>query len=80
MLSEGRPGLDELYSLRDGTQNSYSYWVPIGFFVMIVRGESQHGVGILRLEVSKALYERSGLNGKPIPDGGRKHLKTRYGQ
>lgn len=55
------------------------HWVPIGLFVTIMRGESEHGVGILRLEVSKALYERSGLNGKPIPDGGRKHLKTRYG-
>lgn len=35
--------------------------------------------GILRLELPKETYERSGLSGKPIRDGGRKHLKTRYG-
>lgn len=54
--------------------------MPAWLFVLVLRGESKHGVGILRLEVSKALYERSGLNGKSMPDGGRKHLKTRYGR
>lgn len=80
MLSEGRPGLDELYSIRDGTQKPIHYWVLTRLFVMIIWSEFINGVGLLRLEMSKALYERSGLNGKPIPDGGRKHLKTRYGR
>ncbi|MCJ1240112.1 hypothetical protein MMC14_008112 [Varicellaria rhodocarpa] len=51
MLSEGRPGIDNLYSLKDG---------------------------LLRLELPKEVYERAGLVGKPIRDGGRKHMKTRY--
>lgn len=36
--------------------------------------------GILRLELGKENYERCGLTGKPIRDGGRKHIKTRYGR
>ena len=36
--------------------------------------------GVLRLEVDKATYERMGLDGTAIPSGGRKHVKTRYGQ
>ncbi|KAJ9648068.1 hypothetical protein H2199_001845 [Coniosporium tulheliwenetii] len=51
MLSEGRPAVDNVFSLRDG---------------------------VLRLEIDKPTYERCGLAGKPIPDGGRKHTKARY--
>ncbi|KAA6406916.1 MAG: hypothetical protein FRX48_09214 [Lasallia pustulata] len=51
MLSEGRPGVDNVFSLKDG---------------------------ILRLELAKESYERAGLVGKPVRDGGRKHIKTRY--
>ena len=51
MLSEGRPGLDHIFSLCEG----------------------------LRLEVDKPTYERMGLDGVPIPNGGRKHVKARYG-
>ena len=36
--------------------------------------------GILRIELPKEIYERAGLVGKPIRDGGRKHIKTRYGK
>lgn len=35
--------------------------------------------GILRLELGKEPYERSGLQGKPIRSGGRKHAKERFG-
>lgn len=35
-------------------------------------------LGVLCLELAKESYERSGLVGKPMRDGGRKHLKTRY--
>lgn len=35
--------------------------------------------GQLRLELAKEKYECSGLVGKAISDGGRKHVKTRYG-
>lgn len=34
--------------------------------------------GILRLELGKEVYERTGLTGKPIRSGGRKHAKERY--
>lgn len=35
--------------------------------------------GILRLEVDRPTYERMGLEGKPIPSEGRKHVKARFG-
>ena len=34
--------------------------------------------GILRLELPKELYERAGLVGRAIPDGGRKHIRNRF--
>ncbi|GFF23004.1 hypothetical protein IFM58399_00132 [Aspergillus lentulus] len=34
--------------------------------------------GILKLELGKEVYERTGLTGKPIRSGGRKHAKERY--
>ncbi|OOF95755.1 hypothetical protein ASPCADRAFT_396468 [Aspergillus carbonarius ITEM 5010] len=34
--------------------------------------------GILKLELSKEIFERTGLTGKPIRSGGRKHAKERY--
>ena len=36
-------------------------------------------LGQLRLELGKEAYERSGLAGKAISDGGRKHVKSRFG-
>ncbi|EAW10649.1 ribonuclease P protein subunit p40 [Aspergillus clavatus NRRL 1] len=51
MISEGRSGSDNVFTLRDG---------------------------ILRLELGKEIYERTGLTGKPIRSGGRKHAKERY--
>ena len=53
MLSEGRPGVDHVFSFCEG---------------------------ILRLEVDKPTFERMGLDGKPIPTAGRKHVKARYGK
>jgi ribonucleases P/MRP protein subunit RPP40 len=35
--------------------------------------------GIIRLEIDKPTYERTGLEGKPIPSEGRKHVKARFG-
>ena len=35
-------------------------------------------IGILRLELSKEVYERAGLQGVPVPSDGRKHIKARY--
>ena len=36
--------------------------------------------GLLRLELPKEIYERAGLVGTPVRDGGRKHVKSRYGR
>jgi len=52
MLSEGRPLVDNVFSLYEG---------------------------ILRLELDRVTYERCGLQGTPIEDGGKKHQKARWG-
>jgi hypothetical protein len=39
---------------------------------------AEHFLGILKLELDRPTYERCGLEGKPIEDGGRKHQKARY--
>ena len=68
MLSEGRPGLDDKYFFNNGIVTRSS----------IALGSAKKGVGQLRLDLAKENYERSGMIGKPIRDGGRKHMKTRY--
>lgn len=35
-------------------------------------------LGVLRLELGREVYERTGLTGKPVQSGGRKHGKERY--
>ncbi|MCJ1304409.1 Ribonuclease P protein subunit p40 [Hypocenomyce scalaris] len=44
----------------------------------MAKGIAPADQGILRLELAKETYERAGLVGKPLRDGGRKHIKTRY--
>ncbi|EHY56108.1 hypothetical protein ABEF92_004807 [Exophiala dermatitidis] len=51
MLSEGQPGVDNVFSLKDG---------------------------VLRLELGKEVYERTGLQGTTVRSGGRKHIKSRF--
>ena len=72
MLSEGRPGLDNVYRLQEGM---HYLGMNISFCTL-------HGLnlsGQLCLELPKEIYERTGLVGRVIQDGGRKHVKTRYG-
>jgi ribonuclease P/MRP protein subunit RPP40 len=52
MLSEGRPLVDNAFSLYDG---------------------------VLRIELDRPTYEKCGLQGNPIEDGGKKHQKARWG-
>ena len=68
MLSEGRPGIDDKYSLSDG----------IGLPQPNLLLYAEICLGVLRLDLAKENYERCGLVGKPIHDGGRKHMKSRY--
>jgi ribonuclease P/MRP protein subunit RPP40 len=70
MLSEGRPGIDNLFSLRDGKA---SISIP-----SMARGLSVSSAGVLRLELDKESYQRSGLQGQPVRGGERKHIKARY--
>lgn len=44
----------------------------------LYRADALGYAGILRLELSKDVLERTGLNGRPIRSGGRKHTKERY--
>ena len=67
MLSEGRPGIDDKYILRDGI---------IAFLANYL--ELLTLLGCLRLDLAKETYERTGLLGKPMRDIGGLHLKTRY--
>ena len=70
MLSEGRPGIDDKYSLKDGNLSlkSLSY------------SKLSVAIGVLRLDLAKENYERCGLVGTAIHDRGRKHVKSRYGR
>lgn len=34
--------------------------------------------GILRMELDRPTYEKCGLQGKPIEDGGKKHKRARW--
>ncbi|KIW82441.1 hypothetical protein Z517_05468 [Fonsecaea pedrosoi CBS 271.37] len=62
----------------------FTEYVKRGNILMVSEGEA--GVdnifslkeGVLRLELLKESYERAGLQGKPIPSGGSKHVKLRY--
>lgn len=79
MLSEGRPGIDNLYMLRNGMQSlirSHLLFTLLCFAKWLLR----YLIGVLRMELSKEKYERCGLSGQPICDGGRKHIKARYGE
>ncbi|KAI9371451.1 ribonuclease P 40kDa subunit-domain-containing protein [Aspergillus egyptiacus] len=51
MISEGRSGLDNVYTLKDG---------------------------VLKLELGKEDFEKTGLTGKPVRTGGKKHASERY--
>lgn len=68
MISEGEPGVDEVFSLTEGE--------------LAVRGTifnlTGSDAGVLSLDLSKEVYERAGLQGTPVSSGGRKHVKSRY--
>ncbi len=70
MLSEGRPGIDDKYSLKDGTLS----------LERLSHSKLSVAIGVLRLDLAKENYERCGLVGKAIQDGGRKHMKSRFGR
>lgn len=72
MLSEGRPGLDNVYYLDGGT-------LALQALFVCLHVTNREQPGVLRLELPKEVYERTGLNGQAVRDGGRKHGKARFG-
>ncbi|RAH72050.1 ribonuclease P protein subunit p40 [Aspergillus aculeatinus CBS 121060] len=62
----------------------FSTYIKKGNILMISEGRSGSDSvftlrdGILKLELSREIFERTGLTGKPIRSGGRKHAKERY--
>ncbi|PWY95071.1 hypothetical protein BO94DRAFT_456164 [Aspergillus sclerotioniger CBS 115572] len=71
-----------LSSLLEG--DFFNTYIKIGNILMISEGRSGSDNvftlkdGILKLELGKEIFERTGLTGKPIRSGGRKHAKERY--
>lgn len=67
MLSQGSPSFDTQYSLRQG----------ILYILASTPPKLISSPGILRLDLPKDIFQRLGLEGKPISSGGRKHVPTR---
>ncbi|KAE8383673.1 ribonuclease P 40kDa subunit-domain-containing protein [Aspergillus bertholletiae] len=62
----------------------FNTYIKSGNILMISEGRSGSNNmftlrdGILKLELGKEIFERTGLTGRPIRSGGRKHAKERY--
>ncbi|KAF7716941.1 Uncharacterized protein PECH_000667 [Penicillium ucsense] len=62
----------------------FNTYIKTGNVMMISEGRAGSDTmltlndGILRIELGKEVYERTGLTGKPIRSGGRKHAKDRF--
>ncbi|GLA36940.1 ribonuclease P protein subunit p40 [Aspergillus niger] len=71
-----------LSSLLEG--EFFNTYIKTGNILMISEGRSGSDSvftlkdGILKLELSKEILERTGLTGKPVRSGGRKHAKERF--
>ncbi|KAJ6084008.1 hypothetical protein N7486_010808 [Penicillium sp. IBT 16267x] len=64
--------------------NFFNTYIKAGNILMISEGRSGSDTvftlrdGLLKIETGKEIYERTGLSGKPIQSGGRKHGKERF--
>ncbi|KAJ5597749.1 hypothetical protein N7537_007833 [Penicillium hordei] len=62
----------------------FNTYIKSGNILMISEGHSGSDNvftlqdGVLRMELGKEIYERTGLTGKPFRSGGRKHAKERF--
>lgn len=72
MLSEGRMGIDNVYSLREGTWLHSKPWKVFHIHVKCLSG-------ILTLYLNKESYERAGLVGKPDGVKGKRGTRSRWG-
>lgn len=63
----------------------FTHYVKMGNIMMLSEGRSNVDnifslyEGVLRLELDRPTYEKCGLQGRAVEDGGRKHQKNRYG-
>jgi ribonuclease P/MRP protein subunit RPP40 len=63
----------------------FTQYVKMGNIMMLSEGRPNVDnilslyEGVLRLELDRPTYERCGLQGKPVEDGGKKHQKSRWG-
>ncbi|KAJ6017637.1 hypothetical protein N7451_001016 [Penicillium sp. IBT 35674x] len=63
----------------------FNTYIKAGNILMISEGRSGSDTvftlrnGLLKVETGKETYERTGLSGKPMRSGGRKHGKERFG-
>ncbi|KAL1306911.1 hypothetical protein AAFC00_005554 [Neodothiora populina] len=66
------------------TGDFFNYYMKSGNIAL--RSEGREGLdttfslsdGVLRIELDRATYERAGLQGQPIQDFGRRHIKSRF--
>ncbi|KAJ5570165.1 uncharacterized protein N7459_009595 [Penicillium hispanicum] len=62
----------------------FNTYIKAGNVIMVSEGSSGSDIvytlhdGILKIEMGKEVFERTGLSGKPIRSGGRKHGKERF--
>ena len=68
MLSEGRRGVDKVYSLKDGKPQYLNSRTLI-----------DRQLGILTLYLDKESYERAGLVGRPDGVKGKRGTRPRWG-
>ena len=68
MLSEGRAGIDNVYSLKEGRHLEF----------LVSEQLIQIVIGILTLRLDKESYERAGIVGKPEGVKGKRGTKPRW--
>jgi ribonuclease P/MRP protein subunit RPP40 len=62
----------------------FTQYIKLGNIMMLSEGRPNVDnlfclyEGVLRLELDRPTYERCGLQGKAVEDGGRKHQKQRW--
>ena len=78
MLSEGRVGIDNTFSLCDGMSLSDGIR-PFSFELVVSSFFVPSRAGLLRLSLDRETYERAGLVGRPDGSARTKRGKSRFG-
>ncbi|KAI5921492.1 ribonuclease P 40kDa subunit [Camillea tinctor] len=81
MLSEGRIDSDNVFSLKEGAEPSFSsksLSLPLASVVAMDKSDFYRFIGTLTMYLDKETYERAGLVGKPHGVKGKRGLKPRW--